>query len=430
MLRKKSPLSWFNVMAASACMALAVFTSCSDDDSREPQDDTLLTIDVPADALKRDGSRGFIFLSDENGVTLVTHEYTAGEIITLDAPEFTGEEFYVTEVYLDEDNQELRTFSKVKRGKWVLTPSDDGEDQAYAGDASVSFTNALPGVSYQVISNGDYSFVSDNTTLTASLRLRKNPSKLFITRAEEDVYPTHYALVPGIGVGADNATINLGLVSNALAGVSKDISSEYTQGQLTVVGLVAENQYDDRYIVYQSELIDGQIEYRYPGTAFPAYFSTTYFSADDGHLYDNANKGLPDVTPLASDVDVVLTDKKVTGSVTGTAVDVVVVSYQTADRQWNLYGPKGQLTMALPEIPSEINALLTGGFSTPRISISAFDLGTIDGYDGLQEYIKKSTTGLFEIYEFYYPYKRMYVPLATGSGGRRTRDGFSPWSIF
>ncbi|MBT1707285.1 hypothetical protein KK062_03585 [Fulvivirgaceae bacterium PWU5] len=118
---------------------------------------------------------------------------------------------------------------------------------------------------------------------------------------------------------------------------------------------------------------------------------------------------------MAADVDVVLTDKKVTGSVTGNTVDVVVVSYQTADRQWNLYGPKGQLTMALPETPSVINALLTGNFSNPRISISALDLGTIDGYDGLQEYIKKSTTGLFEIYEFYYPYKRMYVPLATGA---------------
>jgi hypothetical protein len=400
-------------------MTLAVFTSCSDDDgSSGPQDDTLLTIDVPADALNRDGSQGFIFLSDENGKTLVNHEYTAGESITLEASEFTGDEFYVTEVYIGKDDQELRTFSKVRRGKWVLTPADDGENQAYAGDASVSFTNALPGVSYQVISNGDYSLVSDNTALTASLRLRQTPSKLFITRAEDDLYPTHYALIPTISIGAGNTPISLGLVSNALTAVSKDIDSEYTQGQLTVVGLAAEDQYDDRYIVYQSDLIDGKIEYRYPGKAFPAYFSTTQFAADDGHFYDNANKGLPDVTPLASVVDVVLTDKKVTGSVTGNTVDVVVVSYQTVYRRWNLYGPKGQLTMALPEIPSEINALLTGDFSNPRISISALDLGAIDGYDGLQEYIKKSTTGLFEIYEFYYPYKRMYVPLAAGSGGR------------
>ncbi|MBT1712605.1 hypothetical protein KK062_30500, partial [Fulvivirgaceae bacterium PWU5] len=84
------------------------------------------------------------------------------------------------------------------------------------------------------------------------------------------------------------------------------------------------------------------------------------FSADDGHIYDNAHKGLPDVTPLASEVDVVLTDKKVTGSVTGEGVDVVIVSYSTAYRDWNLYGPKGQLTMALPEIPFEISTLLTG----------------------------------------------------------------------
>ncbi|MBT1707284.1 hypothetical protein KK062_03580 [Fulvivirgaceae bacterium PWU5] len=253
-------------------MTLVVFTSCSDDDSPgEPQDDTLLTIEVPADALKRDGSRGFIFLSDENGKTIVTHEYTAGESITLEASEFIGDEFYVTEVYIDADDQDLRTFSKVKRGKWVLTPADDGEDEA-AGDASVSFTDALPGVSYQVTSNGDYSVVSDNAALTASLRLRKNPSKLFITRAEDDVYPTHYALIPGISAGAGNTAISLGLVSNALTVVSKDISSEYTDGELTVVGLVAENQYDDRYIVCQSDVIDGKIEYRYPGTAFRAYF--------------------------------------------------------------------------------------------------------------------------------------------------------------
>jgi hypothetical protein len=229
-------------------------------------------------------------------------------------------------------------------------------------------------------------------------------------------------LIPEISVGAGNAAISLGLVSNALNVVSEEISSDYTQGQLTLVGLVTENQYDDRYIVYQSDLIDGKIEYRYPGTAFPAYFSTTYFSTDNGHIYDNANKGLPDVTPLAADVEVVLDDKKVTGAVTGSAVDVVVVAYQLAHRRWNLYGPKGQLTMALPEIPSEINALLIGDFSNPRISISALDLGTVDSYDGLQEYIKKSTTGLFEIYEFYYPYKRIYVPLAAGSGGRKPHE--------
>jgi len=120
---------------------------------------TLVEIDVPADILTKHADqspRGFVFLSDTLGKTLVAVEYTPGEKLKLKAPGFKGDKFHLTEVMVYQPgafNSKLTTYSNIKRGsRWKLT-SDNGDVtdgvsfpawpvRMSAGTAQVQFSNA------------------------------------------------------------------------------------------------------------------------------------------------------------------------------------------------------------------------------------------------------------------------------------------------
>jgi hypothetical protein len=60
----------------------------------------LLYMKVPDDFLQR-GARGFIFLSDSLGKTIVAQEYHAGDSVILEAPAYTQSTFTLTQGYID-----------------------------------------------------------------------------------------------------------------------------------------------------------------------------------------------------------------------------------------------------------------------------------------------------------------------------------------
>jgi hypothetical protein len=314
----------------------------------------------------------------------------------------------VTEVILEPSSQRwwFRTFPKVTRGTWVVSPRSVPFAPA-AGEATLSFTNALPETEY--IINSDWDAVALNEVTTKTINLYKNPSKLYITRKEEDVYPTHYLLTDPVPVNA-TTQIDLSKVSHELTRETFNIGGHgYTEGNSQIAGIVTPGDYFNSYLVQYVDWQENSMQIRYPGNAFPAYYTTSNFYGDN-FVVANYVDGLPDAVPLECSIDVQV-GEAITGTVTGDDADYaeVTILFETGS-QWTIVAPKGTLNIPSPTPPEEILIQLTTGKST--IVAAAVQKLNFDGYDGLLEYIRSSDYGAAELYFFGSTFKRVDIDLA------------------
>jgi hypothetical protein len=353
---------------------------------------TLISLDVPNDILK-EGQTGFIFLSDAAGKTIVSQAYENGDKIRLKAPAYNSDEFYVTEVIIGEKDKILRTFSKVNRGTWVLTPARDASfDRVPSATAELSFTNALPGAEYYLLIGAGYTYINPEL-MTASKELYNDPSPIYIGRVE-DGRDTHYLLTPPISGGTNNDEIDLSLVSSPLTRETVDVSNYgYVIGAGQVYGLLTPGDYNTRYSVGSCTIDGGKFSYSYPGDAFPAYYSYVNLWGNDFDIVNRVN-GFPDYTPLPAEVNMTAKDGAIVGTVTSEDTDLLFISmtFQYDNTQWLIYSAKGTIDLVTPEIPNEIKANITLA-DAPIISVSAVQKFNFDGYDGYLNAIRNSTNG-------------------------------------
>jgi hypothetical protein len=382
---------------------------------------TLVATDVRADFLE-DGQRGFIFLSDASGKTIVSYEYENGEAVRLTAPAYTGSDFYLTEVVLDtKDEQELRTFSKVNRGAWTLTPKSAPYDYAPAGIATLNFTNILPDVEYAVhtdIIDELATVRTDQSLITVGLY--KSPSKIYITRNENDEFPTHYLLTAPMSTGSGNPPIDLGQVNTALTKETIDVSDYgYEFGGVSIVGLVTPGDFDNTYEVSYTGPENNELKYRYPGTAFPTYYSEVELFGP-GFEVMSFMEGLPDLTPLATDAEINLTLPDINGTVTGADIDFIMFDIESDDNTyWSLFAAKGAVDLVIPEIPENLQALITTESTDPYVGLYAWQKFNFDGYDGLLNFIRNSSHGAQELDGRSATYKQIEIHLTDDPQGRR-----------
>jgi hypothetical protein len=84
----------------------------------------LISVTIPEKHLSP-STRGFIFLSDADGEFIAGTEYKNKQTVSLKAPEFNGEHFYLTEVEINEIDAlnwtTLYTYMEVPRGPWYIT---------------------------------------------------------------------------------------------------------------------------------------------------------------------------------------------------------------------------------------------------------------------------------------------------------------------
>ncbi len=250
----------------------------------------LVELDFAADQLLEEEDyhkRGFVFLSDDSGNVIASAEYINGQHLELKSSTFNGEKFYLTEVLLDEreaadDFVRLWTFADVDRGgKWVVLDDREYDDEPYAGEASLSFTNAAASAYYVAYSNGDETY-TDQSNTSAAIRIHKSPSKLYIVRNNDGDSPAPtYGLLSNIVTGTNEA-INLSSVNKALTKVTATVPDGAIYASVEMEAFPAADNYSEPYRLRSfSTRVPGPMDIYHPGAAFPSYHIENYYETED-----------------------------------------------------------------------------------------------------------------------------------------------------
>lgn len=380
---------------------------------------------IPSDLLTTGDKlqRGFIFLSDKDGKTIVAQEFKNGDAVELRSPTYNESAFVLTEVIYNSDNYaSLTTFTKVNRGNWAVSrlgSTDDGLPSL--GLANLTFTNADPNILYSMHSNGDYTeFVKDN--ITASLNLTSTPGMLYV----HDIDETHYGFFNTLKVGS-NSPINLGLVNTPFTEETLRTPDGFGNTQIEIWGLHTATTKNRDYIwLGTSEFGGSEYKLNYPGNAFPAYYSETRLEDVNTIAYMDVKK-VYDLTPLSVAVNVSLTGNKYTGSITSTAADYVMY-YLTGGESsfdWAFISGTGDQSILIPEVPAIVAAVIDPiVLEDTSTGVTVADLFTLTGgYDGMLQFIRASTYGTADLYkDFVTESKEIQIdeiPGSNGAGGRK-----------
>jgi hypothetical protein len=191
-------------------------------------------------------------------------------------------------------------------------------------------------------------------------------------------------------------------------------------GDVSILGLVTPGDFYNTYEVNSTIPQNNEVEYRYPGTAFAAYYSRVDLFSEDFFI-SNFTDGLPDVTPLAADVDVTLTlPEGITGTVTGNDVDFIMFDIESDNNTyWTLFTAKGAVDLVIPEIPENLKTLVTTESSAPFVTFYAIQKFNFDGYNGLLEVIRNSHHGVRELDGMGATFKQLEIPLTDDPIGRK-----------
>lgn len=384
----------------------------------------LLKTTVASDFLgiEERAERGFIFLSDKDGKTIVAQEFKNGDAIELRASTFNENIFTATQVIYNSDGYaSITTFVNVARGNWVLTPSGAiDNDIPSVGQASLTFSNADPNIVYSLYTNNDYTeFVKDN--VDANLSLLSNPGILYVEEREG----THYGFFNNVKVGT-NSPIDLSKVSKTLTEETLHTPDGFGSTQIRIFGLHTATTKNRDYIPLRGPEFTDEYTLTYPANEFPAYYSETTLEGNNIFAYIDVKK-VYDLTPLKATVNVSLTGNKYTGSVTGDAD--FVFYYLTGGESnfdWAFVGPAGDQSILIPEVPEIVAAVIDPiEMEDTSTGITVVDLLDLTGgYNALLQSVRASTYGFSDLFkDFVTETKELQIdeiPGSNNSGSRKS----------
>jgi hypothetical protein len=369
---------------------------------------TLVTINVAADQLYSEtdfSERGFVFLSDENGNVIAHQEYQNGNTIVFKSSTFNGEKFFLSEALVEtrpgDDLVRLWTFAQIERGKtWVVMDDREDDDETYAGEANLKFTNLNVNSRYFAVSNGEDAYAEGLDT-ESTIGIRPN-SKLYVTRdiIDEENVPIAYNLYPNIVVG-DN-TINLNLVNKQLTKVTISLPSDSEGSTTRITAYPVANTFTDPYSIgYHSSGTDVlTYDIYYPGTAFPTYYTESDYETPSIYYSRASTSQTFSLPQITNDIDFTFAANKLTYSATGD-FDFFSTQYSGAGDDgpyWSFILPEGtnQIIPAI-KLPTELSSFTVPDFGLPpHYTVYAFD--EITDYDGLKTFIRSSTRSTDALY--------------------------------
>jgi Bacterial Ig domain len=364
----------------------------------------LATIDIAADHLASGtgySQRGFVFLSDAEGKVIISAEYTNGQHLELKSSTFNGSKFYLTEVLLNNDvsdgtSVDLWTFTDIERGKWVIAYDREDDDETYAGDAKLNFSNAAASAHYNAYSNGDEAY-ADNSSPSSTVRIKKSPSKLYVVRNNDGANPAPptFNLYSNIIVGPN--PINLSSVNQALTKVTATVPSGATYAVVGVQGYLTPNNYTEPYKVGFFNADQGTFNIYYPGSAFPSYYIEHFFEYADfsysrGSRTEFSNFSLPQ-----HNEGFTFADNRLRYSASGN-YDVLVASLfnQGETAYWSLILPQGSsLNVPVLQLPPSLNGLDIPSMRKPDY-YGILDFEGITNYNDFKTFIRNSKFGFNE----------------------------------
>jgi len=358
---------------------------------------TLISSKVDSDILAlNDGyqMRGFIFLSDADGKLLVAQEYHNNDPIALKAPAYNGNDFIVTEAMtLHSDNDIfLLSTQHVTRGTWVMTaPRYPAENQP-AGTADLTFNNLDANSLYHIVTNGDWADDISKGKLQTSLSMSVIPSQLYVSSYNVNTGVTNYNLFTNIKAGT-NTPIDLALITKAVTEETITLPKNLNHGNINTWGLASADTQNDAYFLF-SIGSSGTWTYKYPGNAFPAYYSDSHFWGED-YDAENYSKKPYDFVPLNATLNLSLDNGKLAVAATGTMDVYYIDVYRSDASYWTFVTSQPTATITVPEIPVILKDLVNTDLSTAtQITLQATDYAQLSGYTGFIDFLRSSTDGL------------------------------------
>ena len=363
---------------------------------------TLLEATVDADMLPLVGdyqSRGFIFLSDNDGKVIVAQEFHNSDPITLKAPAFDGSEFSVTEVttYSSDDDVYIVTTTHVSRGKWVLNVEDltIGEPKPFLGEATLNFQNMQAGIDYGLRVTVGSGITITSASPTVKVNLRVNPSLLYVVSTDKTSQEKKYNVFPSITIGTN--TLDFSQVNKSMLEETITLPQGYSDAYIKIWGLRQAGNADEVYQIYNvSGFSDQSFTYAYPSNGFPGYYSTSEMYSDEYRAFNRIFKR-NDVTPLDATLNATLDKGKFTVAAFGNSMDAYSIDIEQPDQLWTFIASRTTLSITIPEIPSILKDIVSTDRSEATISIAAEDYTSITGYDGLISYIRTSSDGYYDL---------------------------------
>jgi hypothetical protein len=397
----------------------------------------LVTLDFKdnqLDDFEGDKERGFIFLSDESGKLIVSAEYTNGQHLELKSPAFNGENFYLTEALYDEMVWEdglhystrLWSFSNLDRNsKWVVLDDREGDDnETYAGEAELNFTNLAASAYYGAFSNGDGAGIYEMNT-SATLRLRKSPSKLYVVRNNDGGTPAPtYGLFSNIVTGA-NSNINLNSVNQALTKVIAAVPIEGADAEVDITAFPVAGNYDEPYYLGYFTSHGEDVVVYHPGAAFPTYYVENYFNTDDISYSRASTSEFGNFSIPAHNVVFSFANNELTYTATGNFDFVTATFYSEGEKNyayWRLLLPLGSnLSVPVLELPAVLTSFNVPVMGTPFMH-GIDDLEAITNYDELKNFISNSDYSVDELFEYGKNYVEVDFYSSSSSGRKKTQD--------
>lgn len=395
----------------------------------------LVSIDFASDQLyssQNYSERGFVFLSDETGKIITSAEYNNGQHLELKSTSFNGNKFYLTEVFLSNDISDgnsvrLWTFADVERGKWMV-PHEQDEDETYAGEATLNFSNAASLAQYYGYSNGWDEAYANQSSTSSVVRIKKTPSKLYVVRYSEGGNPApRYQLYSNIVVGPN--AINLGAVVYPLTKVTSSVPAG-ADASVELKGYLVANDYTEPYRLGYFGSDQNNLDIYYPGSTFPSYYIESYYDTDNASYSRGSRTEFGNFSPLQHSESFSYSSNKLTYSASGN-YDAVMAGFFNQDETayWHFVLPLGtEVNVPVLELPSFLNGLNIPSFGVPNYYIIN-DFESITNYGDFIAFNRNSTRGFDELLTDGKNYVRMEFYSAPTGGKvkhRGSRVGSDP----
>jgi hypothetical protein len=369
----------------------------------------LLSFDVAADQLES-GERGFVVLSDDNGVVIASTEYHNSNHIEMRSTNFSGEKFTVTEIltetYDEYSDADLHTFSQVERGAWTVYDSDNVREEV---TANLSFSNGIVGGGHYLFATNASNLQTSDLSYATNIGIFPTSSKLYVARYNVDPsVPDTYGLFSSISAG-NNAVINMSQVNQPLSSVSVDFPAGASFLEVFLEAFPVTGNYTDSYRIYSVASETSPLKIEYPGSAFPSYYSETFYRTNDFYFSSGRNSAFYHLTPFQHSGEFSYVNGKLNYSASGN-YDFATIAWgvvsEGSESQWTFYVPKGSSqSVAIPDLNTAMSALVPDfakyipDFTGSHDGYGFHEYELFDGYDGFKTFIRNSDGGMMDLWD-------------------------------
>jgi hypothetical protein len=351
---------------------------------------------------------------------IASTEYQNGDHVELRSSSFNGEKFTVTEVLIGTSGYYpvgMWTFPQVERGVWAAYNANDDEEGENV-EAGLNFTNAVvEGGYYRFVTNGrNLELEAPTATYETSTYLKPPSSKLYVVRYNDDPSVQDTYRIFESFVGGNNPAINLSQVNLPLTSITVDVPQGASGLDVNLNGYPVAGNYSEYYnIDYFQSSESPSLQIQYPGSAFPSYYSETYYATEDFYFSSGRTNAFYNTTAFSYSGEFSVENNKLNYSASGnydfaTIGWIAKVDGETVTR-WVFTLPKGSAqSVAIPNLVETVSDLLsatlgmdiditpyTPDFTQPHDGYSFHEYESIQDYDGLKTFIKNSDSGLGEL---------------------------------